>query len=557
MPDWHDWLPAVQFWQLEVLLAAVVVLSLLELPALARAVDASGRTWAGAAAAGATALALTIGLAPRTNRILYDELIYQHVGQNLADRGRAETCNDGTVADGRLQCRLTEYSKHPYGYPHLLSVVYRAAGVDERHAWTVNNITAGLLPVVVCAVTVLLFADRRAGMLAATAAALVPQQWIWSNTAAVEPTAALAASLAVLAAAWFARSGRTRALVWTVVAAAWACQFRIESVLVVPVAIAIALIGRQAWRDVRIWCAGAAGALLLAPLLLHVIAVSGQSWGAPTERLSLAFVRDNLSVNGPFYLTNLRFPVVVTVLAAAGVIARRRQAVAWAVVAYFVLFWSIYLSFYAGSYDHGADVRFSLLTHPPLAILAGLGASAVAGRIRWPAARAAVPLGLAASCVSFVPLVARVGEDGWQARADVAAAREFAALVPPGGVVLTHNPSMFLLFGVGAAQMSLAAVDPAYVSDRLGPRAPGGVYYHHNFWCAVSDPVQTRFCTEVRARFALDLVAERHVRDVRYALYRLRVPGRELASASSFLVPDVPVVPVHSCALTLFGFPGR
>ena len=52
----------------------------------------------------ALALGLTLGVAPRTNRIYYDEQIYQNIGQNLADLKLAQMCNDGAVEDGRLRC---------------------------------------------------------------------------------------------------------------------------------------------------------------------------------------------------------------------------------------------------------------------------------------------------------------------------------------------------------------------------------------------------------------------------------------------------------------------
>ena len=73
--------------------------------------------------------ALTLFVAPRTNRIYYDEQIYQSIGQNLADLRLAQMCNDGTVEYGRLQCFSGEYNKQPYAYPHLLSLVYRVFGV--------------------------------------------------------------------------------------------------------------------------------------------------------------------------------------------------------------------------------------------------------------------------------------------------------------------------------------------------------------------------------------------------------------------------------------------
>ena len=76
-------------------------------------------------------------MAPRTNRIFYDEQIYQNIGQNLADLRRAQMCNDGTIEDGRLRCSSGEYNKQPYAYPHLLSLVYRAwsASGRRRRSW--------------------------------------------------------------------------------------------------------------------------------------------------------------------------------------------------------------------------------------------------------------------------------------------------------------------------------------------------------------------------------------------------------------------------------------
>ena len=45
---------------------------------------------------------------------------------------------------------------------------------------------------------------------------------------------------------------------------------------------------------------------------------------------------------------------------------------------YFLLFFGIDLVFYAGSYNYGADVRYSLMTYPPIAVLGGLGAAQLA-----------------------------------------------------------------------------------------------------------------------------------------------------------------------------------
>ena len=83
--------------------------------------------------------ALTLAVAPRTNRIFYDEQIYQSIGQNLADLRRAQVCHDGSVEYGRLQCASGDYNKQPYAYPHVLSLAYRLLGV---HVWTAFAVNA-------------------------------------------------------------------------------------------------------------------------------------------------------------------------------------------------------------------------------------------------------------------------------------------------------------------------------------------------------------------------------------------------------------------------------
>ena len=95
----------------------------------------------------ALALALTLFVAPRTNRIYYDEQIYQSIGQNLADLRLAQMCNDGTSSTAGCSAASGEYNKQPYAYPHLLSLVYRVVGVRPATAFVVN---AAVMALTVC-----------------------------------------------------------------------------------------------------------------------------------------------------------------------------------------------------------------------------------------------------------------------------------------------------------------------------------------------------------------------------------------------------------------------
>lgn len=518
------------FWILELQFALVVVGFLLNARQLWER-SRIDRAPAAAALAAAIVAALCAALvAPRTNRIYYDEQIYQNVGQQLADGHRAEMCNDGSVEYGRLMCRQGEYNKEPSGYPYLLSVGYRLAGAHEWVAFAFNNLCAFLSVLTVFVAALLLYEDTVAAAAAAWFQALIPHQLRWSNTAAAEPAAALMCAVAVVTALWFVRARTTAALIWMIAATTFATTMRPETPLVaIVVAAAIVLLAPDELGRRRIWIGAGAAAALALPTFAHLIAVRAEQWGAPGQMLSTAFFWPTLAVNGPFYLNNREFPAMVCVLALAGVADNRRWRAHIVPILHFVLMWGIFLFFYAGSYYYGADVRYSLMTYPPLAVAAGAGASSVLRRIsRYESIGRLAPalLGLAIvwQFLWFMPLVRAVGEESWAARADVAVAREFAGLVAPDSVVLTHNPSMFLMWGRNAAQASVAVTDEPYVRQALLQRPGSHVYFHWNFWCNVDDPVQVGFCRKILDRYPMRLVAERRVRSYRFALYELVTP---------------------------------
>jgi hypothetical protein len=335
------------------------------------------------------------------------------------------------------------------------------------------------------------------------------------------------AAIVVMACACFVRTRTTLSLWWLAALTVFAAQFRPESVLLLPfVATLVAVSGGTAeLKRPRLWWTAAAALLLCAALAGHVVAVRGERWGTAEERVSLSYVVANLRSNGWFYLGDARFPVAYTALAVLGAVAARRRRTL-VPVAYFAIFWSVFLVFYAGSYNFGADVRYSLMTYPPLAMLAGVGAAAILAVLRQRLGSHAVAATLVAgaACLQFVwylPLVRAVGEEAWGARADVDFARQVARSLPRDALVLTHDPSMFQVWGISAAQTALASTEFEYVRTTLYPRHPGGIYLHWGFWCNVFDPAQTVLCQQAADRFAPHLTHEHRERDFRYAFYRL------------------------------------
>jgi hypothetical protein len=511
-----------QFWGLELLFALVVLTTLLEIRRLAM----NRFVVTGAVALSVLAGVFTATVPPETNRIFYDEQIYQGIGQNLSDLRRAQMCNEGAVEYGQLSCNRWEYNKQPYGYPYLLSIVYRAFGVSERVAFRFNNLTAAATVFVTVALMELLFVAGWGSLLAGLFVALLPMQAAWSNTAASEPSASLLCGAAILAVVHYARAHTGSALAWAIALCGLAMTIRVESMLVIPIAgLAIVLLAPTEFTAPRLWV-GAAGGLVVSVLpLLHLFAVRDEGWGAPGPRLSWEIAKSNAPVNFWFYFSDPRFPTVLGIAAVLGLLARARMRERVVLFAYFIAFWTMFVFFYAGSYNYGADVRYSLMTYIPMAGLAALGVRNAGTWLtafvdsRWiPAGVAAVVL---AQVVNYLPLIRATGEEAWAARADVQFAKTFAKQLPPNSIVLTQNPMMFHVWGYNAAQLSIAQTDRPYVNQVLFSRYAGGVYLHWSFWCNVADPVQVKFCQDVMATYPNQLVAEGRERDYRYALYRL------------------------------------
>jgi hypothetical protein len=518
----REQLKRAQFWSLEACLVIGLVIAAALAPRLRRQFDR--RMALTLAAIVVFSLGLTLGVAPRTNRIFFDEQIYQNIGQNLADLRLAQMCNDGIVEYGRLQCNAGDYNKQPYAYPHLLSVVYRVAGVNGDAAFAVNAAVMALTVVIVYAATLLMFGDVTAAALAALLVTLIPQQLLWSATEAVEPSASLAAVLSVAAAAHYRRSAEVLSFAAAGVATVYAAQFRPESLLVGPVvALLVWPTFRANYRRPELWWVGLLCLALLAVHIGHLFAVRNEGWGTSDARLSLRYVSDNLRVNGRFFLADERFPFVVSLLAIGGLLSRGFALERAALLLYFALFFGIQLLFYAGSYNYGADVRYSLLTYPPIAILAGRGAAdlvAVVARMKPSRPWIPVTAALLFQFLWYLPSVRATTEEAWAARADVRFAQSLAPELRGNSYVLAHNPGMFHVWGINAGQMSVVFNNPSYV-DYLGLRFSGGVYLHWNFWCNVPVPEQQALCHMIRDQREVVPVREYRERDQHFALYRI------------------------------------
>jgi hypothetical protein len=521
--------------------------------------DIPRRIWCFLAAIFVVGMLITMFIVPREHRIYYDEDIYQNIGQNIAYLkdsgahrgegygegisnlwkrvvGRAGMCNEGKIEYGEYSCDRLEYNKEPNGWAYILSVVFRLCGVHELAGFLTTNLIYGLSILTVFFIGYLLTKNSVVGIYAALVCALMPEFMIWSNTTAVEPSAAFFPGLAVLGALIFIKSRDTKSLFLAVVISAFGVQFRPEGVMVLLViGLMIFLWAIDEWKKAEFYLFLSIFFILLIPHITHLYAVKGMSWGSSGPKFSLNFFEGNFRVNSLFYLKNLRFPLLYTILFLFGIAfewgkeAIEGKTFLWkekvVVSLWFLLFWGIFLFFYAGSYNYGADVRFSLLSFLPLTLLAGNGAASLINtlnqKFKTKYVNCVVVSFIIFNFLPFMPFVRAITQEAWAARADHKYAREMAKEIPDNALVLTHNPNMFLLWGKSAAQVSLAT-EQSRDFNRLFYRYRGGLYFHYNFWCNVPDRLQNSFCENILEKYDSTLIMSFKEKDYEFRMHRIK-----------------------------------
>ena len=470
------------------------------------------------------AFGLAFFVAPKTHRIYYDENIYLHIGQSIASTQKAQMVNFGEIKDGRLLAGEGEYNKQPNAYPFLLSLFYAIFGRSENLSFLINNLFLPLSCLLVFAIGFLLSGRAGLGLSAAAVFAVIPQNILWHNTTSVEPANTFFLILAVFIFLVFLRSGKRRLLFLAAACACFTVQFRLESGLIFPLLAVLAFIENpKALKRSDALYALSLGLFLLLPHALHLYCFQGHPWGAGQDKFSIFYVRPNLLSNGLFFLDNKDFPALLTAFFFVALFARRLAKEKIMLLFWLLFFWGVFLFFYAGSYHYGADVRFVLMALPPFSLLAGLGLSSLDGEIKKLTGKN-IPLAagvVLAAFLWFLPKASAVGEEAWAARADHQYAKVMAEKLPSDAIVFTHNPNMFLFWGRSAAQASiLAGCDRARLEEWKA-RFPGGIFFHFNFWCNVSDPVQQSFCARILEKFRHQEVLKFGAREYKYVLYRI------------------------------------
>jgi MFS family permease len=477
------------------------------------------------------------GLAPLTNRIFYDEHIYMQIAQTIAHTGRAEYANYARVEYGDFSVIGAWVNKQPNGHPYLLSWMYRVWGASEAVAFTTVRVVTAL------AVALLYFAlalapwplPRGAPIAAALCFAFTPLILWWGHTAAVEPTAAATVIAAFFAASLHARlrdpaSGESSPYTAALLAAtaAFAVYFRPESLMVFPVvAVMLWAADRRFLEDRTTWAAFALSIALATPNLLHLWSVRTEKWGATDgRRFDVAFLAKNLHSNAGYFIQGKWFPVVGTILALIGVgwLAFRNRRFGLGVVLWFAISWGIFVVFYAGGYYYGASSRYAVISAAPVALMMGIGASALFAPLRrQPLAWGGIGAVILMNWVTGLHFVPTLGRESNEARADVDFAREAAPKLPTGTLVISTDPCIWNLLGRNSTQ--LFSIENVVRTDlrELCRQYPGGIYLHWDYWMN-TEPEHANVWRQLVLDTHATVFARHNAEAVKLALFRLDTP---------------------------------
>ncbi|MBK8477970.1 MAG: glycosyltransferase family 39 protein [Opitutaceae bacterium] len=436
------------------------------------------------------------GLAPRTNRIFYDEHIYMQIGQTLAHTGRAEYANYARVEYGDFQMYEAWVNKQPNGHPYLLSWVYRIFGVSEEVSHQTVRVVVGLTTALLYFAMVLLPLNLPTATPVAVAMAFLftPLVLWWGHTVSVEPTAAATTVVGFFAACLHARwrhpqTGEGSPYSGAVLAAtaAFAAYFRPESLMVFPVAALVLMAADRRFLEDRVtWAALALALALVTPNLLHLWSVRTEDWGARDgNRFGMAFLGENFRSNTGYFLRGEWFPLAGTVLALVGIgwLAVRNRLLGLAVGTWFILSWGIFVLFYAGGYHYGASSRYAVVSAAPVALLMGLGAAVLVPWARGiPAAGGMLGMVVLMNWGSTLHYVPTLSRESAEARADIDWIRETAVLLPTGSLVISPDPCVWSILGRNASQFGAVETMVRTQMQELVNQYPGGIYLHWDYW---------------------------------------------------------------------------
>ncbi len=464
-------------------------------------------------------LALTASLVfvEAGHRVYFDEDIYIQIASNLSRAPVAQLTLLGTPDI----VEASTYYKEPVGYPSLLGLVFALFGASEGTAFLFTRFLFAFAAAGVYLLARDGFKQRWMAWVAAMTFLAVPVVLDYSVSAGTDIPMALFTVIGL----WGLVSGLPAL---AVAGLALAVQMRLEAVVLTSLIVLGPSIGRK-WKLIGL--ALVSGELFHLVWLLYTAPAYAAAVGIEST-FSLGYIRDNLMSSVAYLFDQNRFPWGISILAVLSMgawawrVGRPRRGVTTVGApepagVHYLLGWiglimSVYLVFYAGSFD--LNPRYSIQVVVPLILLA-VSSLRFLNRVQ----RLPVVVGLALSLL-YSNLSGRP-EDGDPANFvnvlafDHSRMVEIAESFGQDSIVVTTEPEVFLNHDV-------AAMNAVFATERLSVlQAQSGRYasvlYYQSTRATVQNGEQWRADQMLKEEYKPTLIESYTIGGRRTALYRI------------------------------------
>jgi len=323
-----------------------------------------------------------------TERIFFDEHLYQDEAMNILKQFNAQMCLYGT----NETCKIFTYYHQGIAWAYIIALGYLISGINVMHtAWNLNLIFSTISILLLFFVCFMLTRKESVSLISSFFYASTPLILIWTRTGGAETSLVFFSLLSILSLLIWIETKNKKILVLLISSIIFAAQTKIEGVFILPIlAVFYFLLSKIDVEEiVKI---SIPIILLLAPAFVYLFVQYQQDTFGATEnkKFSLDYFFQNIKTNSLFWfnyyqkgtpiqtqnVSNMLLPIFA-ILSILSVFAKELRKKVFAVFLWFITPFLIYASFYAGSVLYGVDNRFMLSCVAPIAILASIGISNV------------------------------------------------------------------------------------------------------------------------------------------------------------------------------------
>lgn len=498
-----------------------------------------------------------LALVAPTQRLFFDDVIYQGMAVNILSSGQAWFCNYGTP----MHCIFGQAFHEPIGEAFDLALGFAAFGISKLTAFYTQFFTSALAVFLTFLVSLLIFKDKKVALLSELFMALSPIMLVWAVPTTSDMPALMYTLLAIFSLLIFVGKKGIKTFSLVLFSISLVAYTKIDSLLLIPVAVLIYLIldnariiasiktnlkrAVETLATPKTFLIILLFLLLISPEIIYVFSNLGGSYGYTGTNIPLTCTSNTkiITATGTINLqnfeanicSNLLFwinkysgqyiiqPVIYTIFLLAGailLIIRKRSKEFFAIAIWLLAFFIIYTAFYAGSVTFGVDWRFMLAVIPAASIFAGFGAASIYEFFTQPRlfkgkekkrnrkllqiiVLLAILTAIAYPLFGAAPLLRNDSSDliqGGSARAYENFIYNYSSQIPRDCIVFTYDPPLFNINGLSAAQMYY--VQNSSIFWQIYRNYPC-VVIDYGYWCYTPDNI----CNSTMSQFTVSEIA--------------------------------------------------